>query len=148
MSLIKEFKEFAVKGNMVDLAIGVIIGAAFNKIVDTLVKNVITPPLGYLTSGSDISDLQWVIRAPETNAAGEVIREGVIVEYGLFMEACMDFLIVAITIFLVLKGINSLRRDAENEDNQDVPTPRNIQLLADIRNEMKKTNDLLQEQRN
>lgn len=131
---------------MVDLAIGVIIGAAFNKIVDTLVKNVLTPPLGYLTSGSDIADWELVLKPQETNAAGEVIQEGVIIKYGIFLEACFDFLIIAITIFLVLKGINSLRRDAEDEENTEVPTPKNIQLLSDIRSEMKKTNSLLQEQ--
>jgi large conductance mechanosensitive channel len=147
MKFIQEFKEFAVKGNMIDLAIGVIIGAAFNKIVDTMVKNVITPPLGYLTSGVDISDLKMVMREPELNAAGEVIREGVVIEYGIFLEACIDFLIVALTIFLVVKAINTLRRDAEDEKNAKVPTPKDIELLAQIRDQMKETNALLQEQK-
>lgn len=144
MKFIQEFKEFAVKGNMIDLAIGVIIGAAFNKIVDALVKHVITPPLGYLTSGSDISDLKMVMREPERNAAGEIIREGVVIEYGIFLEACIDFLIVALTIFMVVKAVNILRRDAEDEKNPTVPTPKDIELLSEIRDQMKETNALLQ----
>ena len=148
MKFIQEFKEFAVKGNMIDLAIGVIIGAAFNKIVDTLVKNVITPPLGYLTSGVDISDLKLVMREPELNAAGEVVRQGVVIEYGIFLEACIDFLIVALTIFVVVKAVNILRRDAEDEKNPKVPTPKDIVLLSEIRDQMKETNALLQGQNN
>ncbi len=147
MKLLQDFKEFAVKGNMVDLAIGVIIGASFNKLVDTLVKNVITPPLGFLTSGVDIGDMQWVLRAPETNPAGEVVRQGVIIQYGLFLEACIDFFIVAFTIFIVVKGINALRNKAEDEKNTEIPTPKNIQLLAEIRDQMSKTNELLTKER-
>lgn len=146
MKFIQEFKEFAVKGNMIDLAIGVVIGAAFNKIVDTLVKHVITPPLGFLTSGSDISDLKMVLREPVVGPNGEVTDPGVVIAYGIFLEACMDFLIIALTIFLVVKGINALRRDAEDEKNSKVPTPKDIQLLADIREQMKETNALLKQQ--
>lgn len=144
MKFIQEFKEFAVKGNMIDLAVGVVIGAAFNKIVDTLVKFVITPPLGYLTSGSDISDLKIVMREPVTAADGTVTDPGIVIEYGIFLEACIDFLIVAMTIFIVIKLINSLRRDAEDEANPKVPTPKDIKLLAEIRDQMKETNTLLQ----
>lgn len=136
MKFFSEFKEFAVRGNMVDLAIGVIIGAGFNKIVDALVKHIITPPLGYLTSGTDISDLQWVLRAP-VSENGQVIDPGVIIGYGIFLEALIDFFIVALTIFVVVKLINSIRKKAEDETNQEVATPKNIQLLADIRDEMK-----------
>ncbi|PHN06017.1 large-conductance mechanosensitive channel protein MscL [Flavilitoribacter nigricans] len=146
MKFIQEFKEFAVKGNMIDLAIGVVIGAAFNKIVDTLVKYVVTPPLGYLTSGSDISDLKLVLREPTLDAAGKVQDPGVVIEYGIFLEACIDFLIIALTIFLVVKAINSLRRDAEDEKNPKVPTPKDIALLADIRDQMRETNALLKKQ--
>lgn len=131
---------------MIDLAIGVIIGAAFNKIVDTLVKFVLTPPLGYLTSGVDISDLEVVMREPERDAAGTVVREGVVIQYGLFLEACIDFFIVAFTIFMVVKAVNILRRDAEDEGNKKVPTPKDIELLAEIRDQMKETNALLQKQ--
>lgn len=134
--LLQEFKKFAIKGNMVDLAIGVIIGAAFNKIVDALVKKVITPPLGYLTSGVDIADMKLVLKEPVLEGE-KVIEPGVVIGYGFFLEALIDFLIVAITIFVVIKIINSLRDRAEDETNKEVPTPKDIQLLADIRDEMK-----------
>lgn len=145
MKFVKEFKEFAVKGNMIDLAIGVVIGAAFNKIVDALVRYVITPPLGYMTGGTDFSDLKIVLREAEVDAAGKTINPGVAIEYGIFLEACFDFLIIALTIFLVIKAINTLRRDAEDEKNETVPTPKDIELLADIRNQMRETNALLKE---
>ena len=135
-----EFKKFAVKGNMVDLAVGVVIGAAFNKIVDVLVKQVITPPLGYLTAGIEMSDLSWVLKAPETNAAGEVVKPGVVIGYGLFLEALIDFLIIAFTLFIVIRFINSLRDKAEDAGDKSVPTPKDIQLLTDIREEMRKMN--------
>lgn len=121
---------------MVDLAIGVIIGAAFNKIVDALVKHIITPPLGYLTSGTDISDLELVLKEP-VKEGSEIINPGVVIGYGVFLEALLDFLIVALTIFVVVKIINRLRKKAEDETNTEVATPKNIQLLADIRDEMK-----------
>lgn len=146
MKFIQEFKEFAIKGNMIDLAIGVVIGAAFNKIVDTLVKHVVTPPLGYLTSGTDISDLQIVMRAANLDAEGNIVDPGLIIKYGMFLEACIDFMIIALTIFVVIKAINSLRRDAEDESNKTTPTPKDIQLLADIRDQMKETNALLKKQ--
>ena len=146
MKILQEFKEFAVKGNMIDLAIGVIIGAAFNKVVDVLVKNVLTPPLGYLTSGTDISDFKFVISEAVLDAQGAVAEKEVAVEYGLLIEAFIDFFIVAMTIFIVVKGINILRRNAEDETNKSVPTPKDIQLLSEIRDQMQKTNALLQKQ--
>lgn len=129
---------------MVDLAIGVIVGAAFNQIVDALVKQVITPPLGYLTSGTDISDLEVVLKEPVKNGA-EIIDPGVTIGYGIFLESLLDFFIVALTIFVVIKFINVLRRKAEDESNQQVPTPKNIQLLADIRDEMKGLREAMSE---
>ncbi|MEM9526347.1 MAG: large-conductance mechanosensitive channel protein MscL [Bacteroidota bacterium] len=140
MKLFQEFKKFAVKGNMIDLAIGIIIGAAFNKIVDVLVKNIITPPLGYLTAGVDLGDLKWVIETPVTAADGTVTSPGVVLEYGLFIEAMIDFLIVAFTLFIVIKFINSLKDKAEDEANAEVPTPKDIQLLSEIRDEMRRMN--------
>lgn len=145
MSLVKEFREFAVKGKMVDLAIGVIIGAAFNKIVDSLVKDVLTPPLGFLTGGVNFTNLAWTLRGAVTNERGEVIREALVLKYGMFLQNCIDFLIVAITIFLVIKAINSLRNKAEDETNKEVPTPKDIQLLAEIRDQMKETTELLKQ---
>lgn len=140
MKLFQEFKKFAVKGNMIDLAIGIIIGAAFNKIVDVLVKKIITPPLGYLTAGVDLAELEWVIKAPEMAADGSITTPGVVLGYGFFIEAMIDFMIVAFTLFIVIKFINSLKDKAEDEANKEVPTPKDIQLLSEIRDEMRRMN--------
>ncbi|MCP9234369.1 large-conductance mechanosensitive channel protein MscL [Lewinella sp. JB7] len=137
---LQEFKKFAVKGNMIDLAVGVVIGAAFNKIVDVLVKQIITPPLGYLTTGIELADLAWVLKEPVQNEAGEVTDPGVVIGYGLFLEAAIDFLIIAFTLFVIIRFINSLRDKAEDAGDKTVPTPKDIQLLTDIREEMKKLN--------
>ena len=137
---IQEFKKFAVKGNMIDLAIGIIIGAAFNKIVNVLVEKIIMPPLGYLTAGVSLSDLSWILSAPVKDADGTVTDPGVVIGYGAFIEALMDFGIIALTLFFVVRVINSLKDEAENEKNTAVPTPRDIELLAEIRDEMRKMN--------
>ena len=137
-NFLQEFKNFAVKGNMVDLAIGIVIGAAFNKIVDVLVKKIIMPPLGYLTAGVDMTDLELVLKEPVKAADGTVTDPGVVIGYGFFLEAMMDFLIVALTLFFVIKFINALKDKAENEKDPTVPTPKDIQLLSDIRDEMRK----------
>ncbi len=137
---LQEFKNFAVKGNMIDLAIGIVVGAAFNKIVDVLVKKIIMPPLGYLTAGVDMKELELVLKDPILAADGTVTDPGVVIGYGFFLEAMMDFLIVALTLFFVIKFINALKDKAENEKDETVPTPKEIQLLADIREEMRKMN--------
>ncbi|MBE9665960.1 large-conductance mechanosensitive channel protein MscL [Mucilaginibacter boryungensis] len=105
--MIKEFKEFAVKGNVVDLAVGVIIGAAFGKIVTSLVNDVIMPPIGLLTGGLDFSKQKWVLKAAENG------KPETAVAYGAFVNNVIDFLIVAFVIFLLIKGINSLKRQEE-----------------------------------
>lgn len=133
---LSEFKEFAVKGNMVDLAVGVVVGAAFNKVVDVLVKQIVMPPLGYLTSGTDFSDMAWEIKAPLMEG-DTILQPGITIGYGAFFGAMLDFAIIAFTIFIVIKAINRLRSKAEDETNQEVVTPKDIQLLADIRNEMR-----------
>lgn len=141
INFIQEFKKFAVKGNMIDLAIGVVIGAAFNRIVDVLVKKIITPPLGYLTAGVNLADMELVLKAPVSNADGEVTDPGVVIGYGAFLEAMMDFLIVALTLFVVIKAVNTLKDKAEDEENKTVPTPKDIQLLSEIRDEMRQLNN-------
>lgn len=114
MSIIKEFKEFAVKGNAVDMAVGIIIGAAFGKIVTSLVNDVIMPPIGLLLGGKDFKNLKLILKAatPETPA--------VTLNYGQFINTTIDFLIVAFSIFLVVKGINMLRNTpaAGNKDKK------------------------------
>ena len=104
MSIIKEFQEFAVKGNAVDMAVGIIIGAAFGKIVNSLVTDVIMPPVGMLLGGADFSDLKVVLKA----ATGDATE--VTLNYGLFINNIVNFLIVAFSIFLVVKAINRLKK--------------------------------------
>ncbi|NUM69219.1 MAG: large-conductance mechanosensitive channel protein MscL [Ignavibacteriaceae bacterium] len=107
--MMKEFKEFAVKGNVVDLAVGVIIGAAFGKIVSSLVEDVIMPLVGILLGGADFRSLQLVLK---TDADGKVLSA---IRYGVFINHVLDFLIVAFTIFLVIKGFNKLRNSKKEE---------------------------------
>lgn len=134
---INEFKNFAIKGNMLDMAIGIIIGASFNAIVNTLVKKVIMPPLSLLTEDVHLADKKFVLR-DATNAKKEVA-----IGYGELFEVFIDFAIVALTIFLVLKGINRFREKAENPEDKEVQTPKNIELLSKIEKLMKEQNELL-----
>ncbi|MCC7204854.1 MAG: large-conductance mechanosensitive channel protein MscL [Phycisphaeraceae bacterium] len=110
MSLLKEFKEFAVKGNAVDMAVGIIIGAAFNKIVSSLVNDVIMPPLGVLIGGVDFKYLTVVLKeaVPADPATGAAALPEVAIRYGMFINTCIDFLIVAFTVFIMIKMMNKL----------------------------------------
>ena len=112
MSIVKEFQEFAVKGNMIDMAVGIIIGGAFGKIVTSLVNDVIMPPIGMLLDNVDFKNLA-VTLVPETKDAACATVAAVKLNYGMFIQNVVDFLIVAICVFLLVKGINSLRRKQE-----------------------------------
>ncbi len=137
MSLASEFREFAIKGNVVDLAVGVIIGAAFNSIVKSLVDQVVMPPIGLLTGGIDFSKLEWVLR-PENLATEEI--EKVSIQYGAFLNTVIQFAIVAFVVFMLVKGINKLRRQEAAAPTIPAtpppPTPTEL-LLAEIRDELK-----------
>lgn len=135
MSLFSEFKEFISRGNVVDLAVGVIIGAAFGKIVTSLVEQVVMPPIGLVLGRVDFSELKWVL-APE-NPATEAVEE-VAIQYGAFINTLIQFLIVAAVIFLMVKAINKLRREkaAEPDPAPTAPTPTEA-LLAEIRDELR-----------
>ena len=124
MKLLKEFKDFAVKGNMLDMAIGIIIGASFNAIVNVLVKNVILPPLSLLSDGVNFGEKK-IILSEATSEATQVS-----IDYGLLIETVIDFLIVGFTIFIVVKFINRLRNQANNVKDTTVPTPADIELLS------------------
>jgi len=129
MAIIKEFKEFAMRGNVVDLAVGVIIGAAFGKIVTSLVNDIIMPPIGYLLGGIDFSNKK--ITLVEADAAKKVAE--VAIRYGSFINSIIDFVIVAFCIFLVIKGINSMKKK-EEEAPAAAPAPSNEEvLLTEIR---------------
>jgi len=130
MSVVKEFREFIARGNVIDLAVGVIIGAAFNGIVKSLVDQVIMPPIGLLTGGLDFSKLEWVLR-PE-NPATEAV-EKVAVQYGAFVNTLIQFFIVAVVVFLLVKAVNGIRRaDAADPEAPPAPTPQE-KLLTEIR---------------
>lgn len=112
MSIVKEFQEFAVKGNMVDMAVGIIIGGAFGKIVTSLVNDVIMPPLGMLLGKVDFKELAITLKAASVDAAGVEVA-AVKLNYGMFVQNVVDFLLVAIAVFIVVKAINGLRRKQE-----------------------------------
>lgn len=134
MSIGAEFKEFLARGNVVDLAVGVIIGAAFGKIITSLVEQVVMPPIGLALGRVDFSRLKWVL-APE-DPATEAIEE-VAIQYGAFINTLIQFLIVALVVFLLVKGINRMRRQqAEAPAVPAAPTPTEA-LLAEIRDELK-----------
>ncbi len=129
MAIIKEFKEFAMRGNVVDLAVGVIIGAAFGKIVTSLVNDIIMPPIGYITGGIDFKNLKVLIKPGDP---AKKIAD-VSINYGNFINTMIEFLIVAFCIFMVVKAINSLKKPEEAPAPADpVPTKEEI-LLTEIR---------------
>ena len=105
MKLLQEFKEFAVKGNMMDMAIGIIIGASFNQVIDVLVKQVLLPPLSLLSDGINLDNKKFILRETQTNTLGEVSIQEVAISYGQFIETFLDFLIVGFTIFIVVAYI-------------------------------------------
>ncbi len=137
MKIIKEFKEFAIKGNMFDMAIGIIIGTAFHKIISSLVDDIIMPPLGYLIGRVDFGDLNIVIQKEVVEKGGDFVQELVAFNYGSFIQVMIDFIIITVIIFLVIKMFNKLRRKAEDEKEKEIPTPKEIELLAEIRDLLK-----------
>jgi large conductance mechanosensitive channel len=133
MSMVKEFKEFISRGNVVDLAVGVIIGAAFGAIVSSLVADIVMPPIGYLMSGIDFSSLKFQITPDVVDATGKVTKAGVAIAYGNFINQIIKFAIIAFVIFLVVKGVNSLKRkEAAAPSVPPAPTPEE-KLLMEIR---------------
>jgi len=133
----KEFKDFAIKGNMFDMAIGIIIGAAFSKIVTSLVRDIIMPAIGFLIGKVNFQNLKIVLQEETRDNSGNIIQELVAINYGNFIQVIFDFSIIALTIFIVIKVFNTLRKKAEDEKETSVPTPRNIELLAEIRDILK-----------
>ncbi len=127
MAIVKEFKEFAMRGNVVDLAVGVIIGAAFGKIVTSLVADIIMPPIGMITGGIDFKDLKYVLKP----AVGKVPETAI--NYGLFINNVIDFLIVAFCIFLIVKGINTLKKKEEAAPAAPAEPTKEEVLLTEIR---------------
>ena len=132
MSMVKEFREFAMRGNVVDLAVGIIIGAAFGKIVSSLVADVLMPPIGILVGGVDFSSLSITLKqAAEGQAA-------VVIKYGAFINTIIDFVIVAFAIFLLIRALNTLKKKQEAAPAAPAPPPQEQVLLAEIRDLLKK----------
>jgi large conductance mechanosensitive channel len=144
--LLEEFKEFAVKGNMIDIAIGVIIGTAFNKVVDVLVKEIFLPPLSFLTDGVNWENKKWIIREAVTTD-GVANPEEIVIGYGKLIEATFDFLIIGFTVFLVVKFMNSLRKQAQDPKDVKVSTPKDIELLNRIAELMEKQVELAEQKK-
>lgn len=131
MSILKEFREFAVKGNVVDLAVGVIIGGAFGKIVSSLVSDVVMPPIGWLIGGVDFKDLAIVIQEKQGEA------EAVMIKYGAFLQNVFDFLIIAMAVFAMVKIINNLKKAPVEEPAAPAEPTVEEKLLTEIRDLLK-----------
>jgi large conductance mechanosensitive channel len=131
MGMVKEFKEFAVKGNMMDMAVGIIIGAAFGKIVSSVVADVLMPPLGLLLGGVNFAGLKLTLK----EAVGDTAA--VTLNYGTFLQTVVDFVIVAFAVFLMIRGINSIRKKQEEAPAAPAPPSNQEVLLAEIRDLLK-----------
>lgn len=140
MSFFSEFKEFAVKGNVVDLAVGVIIGGAFGKIVDSLVGDVIMPVVSKIFGGLDFSNYFIPLAGQTATTLAEAKRAGAVLAYGSFITVSLNFIILAFVIFLMIKQINRLKREPEAAAAPAAPppTPEDIQLLREIRDSLKR----------
>mgnify|MGYP001214295968 FL=1 len=141
MKIINEFKEFAIKGNMIEMAIGIIIGASFNNVINILVKNILTPPLSLLSEGINFNQKKIILRN-KTEGISQVS-----IEYGLFLETLIDFLIVGFTIFMVVKFFNKLKNRSNDLNDKSVSTPKDIALLNEIKLILKDQNDILKNNR-
>ena len=131
MSLLKEFKAFASRGNVIDMAVGIIIGAAFGKIVSSFVADIIMPPIGIILGGVNFSDLRVVLLAAQGDA------QAVVIAYGKFIQTVIDFTIIAFAIFMGLKAINSLKRKQEEAPSAPPAPTKDQELLSEIRDLLK-----------
>ena len=144
MKIIKEFKEFAVKGNMFDMAVGIIIGASFGKIVSSLVNDVIMPSFGILIGRVDFKNLKIFFQEEQKDTSGKIIQHLIEINYGIFIQSLVDFIIIAATIFLFVKLFNRLRRKAEDTKETSTPTPKDIQLLSKINDNLEQISKQLE----
>ena len=135
MGLVKEFREFAVKGNVLDLAIAVVIGAAFGKIVSSIVNDIIMPPLGIIIGGVSFTDIKINLKSAIIDATGKVITPAVTMNIGNFIQTTFDFLIIAFCIFLIIKSINKFKKK-EEEEKPSAPSQEQL-ILGEIRDAIK-----------
>ena len=137
MGFASEFKEFAMRGNVVDLAIGVVIGAAFGKVVSSLVNGIIMPPIGLLIGGVNFNELKLTMKDAVLAADGSVATEAVTLNYGAFGQTILDFLIIALAIFVVVKIMNRMKRQEEAAPAAPAEPSEEVQLLREIRDSLK-----------
>lgn len=140
-SFFQEFKNFAIKGNMIDMAVGIVIGTAFNDVISAIVKKIVMPPLSLLTDGVNLSNKKYILRRATSNS------EEVAVGYGELLEVLIDFFIIAFTIFLVIKLISRFKKRAEDPNDKTVETPKDIQLLSNIEKLIEEQNSLIKNDR-
>ncbi len=143
MKLLKEFKDFAVKGNMIDIAIGIIMGSAFNKVIDVLVKEVIMPPFLMIFGNFDMSDIKLVLKEAQLDASGAILSKEVAINLGLLIEAFISFLILGISMFAAIKIMNKLKLKAEDENDKTVATPKDIELMTKMTHLLEEQNELI-----
>jgi large conductance mechanosensitive channel len=136
MSMMSEFKAFAMKGNLVDIAVAFVMGGAFGKVVTSFTDGIVAPIIGLLTGGADFSKLKWIVRSAEADVAGAITRPEVALSYGAFLTNILDFIIVAFVMFMIVKAVNSMKK-AEAAAPPPAP-PRTEVLLEEIRNLLKK----------
>jgi len=138
MGMLKEFKDFAMRGNVVDMAVGIIIGGAFGKIVSSFVADVIMPPIGLLIGGVDFTDLKLTLKEAVIDAAGAVTTEAVTINYGNFIQTAIDFIIIAFAIFMMIKAMNSMKKKEEAAPAAPPAPTKEETLLTEIRDLLKK----------
>ncbi|MBI1223162.1 MAG: large conductance mechanosensitive channel protein MscL [Bacteroidetes bacterium] len=139
MGLLKEFKTFAVKGNVVDLAVALIIGAEFGKIISSLVKDVIMPPIGQLLNGINFTSLYVALDGKSYESLSAAQEAGApLLLYGNFIQAIVNFTVIAFSVFLIIRSINSMKKKEEEKPAAPAVTPEDIQLLREIRDSLKK----------
>lgn len=132
MKMLQEFKAFAMRGNVVDMAVGIVIGGAFGKIVSSFVSDVIMPPIGMILGGTDFSKLSFVLKEASDNV------EAVTLNYGMFLNTVIDFIIIAFAIFMVIKAMNKMKRKEEEKPSAPPEPPADVKLLSEIRDLLKK----------
>ncbi len=138
MKILQEFKQFAMKGNVVDMAVGIIIGGAFGKIVSSVVNDILMPPIGILLGGVNFSDLRLVLMDSITDSAGSIVKEAVTLNYGQFIQTTIDFLIIAAAIFILIKGMNRMKKKEEAAPAAPPEPTLQEKLLMEIRDSLKK----------
>ena len=139
----KDFKAFAMKGNVIDLAVAVVIGAAFGKIIASFVKDVLMPPIGMLLGGKDFTDMKWIMKeGQEAVMSGDTVVTPAITEvtmnYGMFIQNVVDFIIIAFTIFMIIRGVQKSKKKEEAKPAPPAAPPKNEVLLEEVRDLLKK----------